>query len=401
MDGQRWFRCRWWSADSPLPPRHHRCRCLTRGRPHPLPWTSIWRHHRHLHPLQRQLLVAHHLRWHQWSSEPSLPVVGSPLASSMLHVDASSSLATAQIGWPHLPPPMGGPNGPLSGQWRLPPRWPFGGRGGGEARARTVVAVWRILRLAAQTGVAGSGSARHAPVRAHSARSWPGRGPCMDGRNAASRPCSAPGKRPRRVWPSAGDGTDRRCVATVAWSRSSRPHPPPARLGRVAPLARTPLRPSALAHPRRCPLVAGTASIATPRGQARLDVAAPSRSTVDLADASLDAASHRARRGMSRGRKPALPGGRIWRRSPTTGSQDAWTGRHGGSTRGRRSARLGRPARARHGPWQRAVGPPHGDRARGRLVTPARARAAQATAAWRLVTAAADRLGRLGFLLKP
>jgi hypothetical protein len=34
MDGQRWFRCRWWSVDSPLHPRRHRRRCLTRDRLH-------------------------------------------------------------------------------------------------------------------------------------------------------------------------------------------------------------------------------------------------------------------------------------------------------------------------------------------------------------------------------
>jgi hypothetical protein len=132
MDGQRWFRCRWWSVGSPLHPRRHRHRCLMRGHLHPPPWMWIWRHHRHHRPLRRQLLVVHQLRRRQWSSEPSLPVVGSPLASSMLHVDALSSLAIAQMGWPRLPPPTGGPNGPRSGRHvgRL------GGRG------------WRVARQA-------------------------------------------------------------------------------------------------------------------------------------------------------------------------------------------------------------------------------------------------------------
>jgi hypothetical protein len=103
-----------------------------RGHLHPPPWMWIWRHHRHHCPLRRQLLVVHQLRRRQWSSEPSLPVVGSLLAPSMLHVDALSSLAIAQMGWPRLPPPTGGPNGPRSGRHvgRL------GGRG------------WRVARQA-------------------------------------------------------------------------------------------------------------------------------------------------------------------------------------------------------------------------------------------------------------
>jgi hypothetical protein len=188
MDGQRWFRCRWWSVDSPLHPRRHRLRCLTRDRLQRPPWTSTWRHHHRLRPLQRQLLAVRHLHQCLWSSVPSLHVVDNPLAPSMLHADVSSSLTTAQIGWPYLPPPMGGPNSPLSGRWRLPPRRPIGGRGGGVAWIRTAVTVWRILRLVARTGVTGLGSARHAPVRAHWARSLPGRGPCLDGRSAASWP---------------------------------------------------------------------------------------------------------------------------------------------------------------------------------------------------------------------
>jgi hypothetical protein len=131
MDGQRWFRCQWWSVDSPLHPRRHRRRCLTRDRPHRPPWMSIWRHHHRLRPLQRQLLVVRHLHQCLWSSGPLLPVVGSPRVPSMLRADASSSLATAQTGWPHLHPPIGGPNGPRSGLWRLPPHRPVGGRGWG------------------------------------------------------------------------------------------------------------------------------------------------------------------------------------------------------------------------------------------------------------------------------
>jgi hypothetical protein len=126
--GQRWFRCRWWSVDSPLHPRRHRCRWLTWDRLHPLLWTSIWRHHRRLHPLQRQLLAVLHLHRRPWSSGPSLPVVDSLLALLMPREAASFSLAIAPMEWPRLPPPTGGPNGPRFGR-RV-------GRTGGGSRER-------------------------------------------------------------------------------------------------------------------------------------------------------------------------------------------------------------------------------------------------------------------------
>jgi hypothetical protein len=131
MDGQRWFRCQWWSVDSPLHPHRHRCRWSTWDRLHPLLWTSIWRHHRRLHPLQRQLLVVLHLHRRPWSSGPLLPVVVSLHALLMPRAAASSSPAITQMGWPHLPPPIGGPNGPRSGRHvgRL-------GGGGGERRGK-------------------------------------------------------------------------------------------------------------------------------------------------------------------------------------------------------------------------------------------------------------------------
>jgi hypothetical protein len=118
-------------VDSPLHPRRHRCRWLTWDRLHPLLWTSIWRHHRRLRPLQRQLLVVRHLHRRPWSSGPSLPVVGSLLALLMPREAASSSPAITQVGWPHLPPPIGGPNGPRPGRHvgRL-------GGGGGERRGK-------------------------------------------------------------------------------------------------------------------------------------------------------------------------------------------------------------------------------------------------------------------------
>jgi hypothetical protein len=80
---------------------------------------------------------------HRSPSPPALVVVGTiaarhehppqALTPSTLHKDASSSLATAQTRWPHLPPPMGGPNGPRSGPWRLLPRWPLGEGGWGSS----------------------------------------------------------------------------------------------------------------------------------------------------------------------------------------------------------------------------------------------------------------------------
>jgi hypothetical protein len=168
MDGQRWFRCRWWSVDSPLHPHRHRRRWLTRDRPHRPPWMSIWRHHHRIRPLQRQLLVVRHLHQCLRSSGPLLPVVDSPRVPSMLHVDASSSLAIAQMGWPHLPPPTGGPNGPRSGRrvGRL-------GGGGGEQRGKP-----RRGRCTAQR--------RGKPRHGHALRSRPALGAAPKGTGAAA-----------------------------------------------------------------------------------------------------------------------------------------------------------------------------------------------------------------------
>jgi hypothetical protein len=51
------------------------------------------------------------------------------------------------MGWPHIPPPMGGPNGPRSGWWRLPPRWPIGGTGWGCDVVGTMRVPWSRARL--------------------------------------------------------------------------------------------------------------------------------------------------------------------------------------------------------------------------------------------------------------
>jgi hypothetical protein len=194
MDGQRWFRCRWWSVDSPLHPHRHRCRWLTWDRPHPLLWTSIWRHHHRLHPLQRQLLVVRHLHGCPWSSGPSLPVVDSLLALSMPREAASSSPAITQMGWPHLPPPIGGPNGPRSGRHAgclgggggarrgMPRRGrsaraPAAGTSGRSARAPAAGTRGRSALARHQRGLRAStrfGMARAASSQAAAAACWPG-----------------------------------------------------------------------------------------------------------------------------------------------------------------------------------------------------------------------------------
>jgi hypothetical protein len=189
MDGQRWFRCRWCSVDSPLHPRRHRRRCLTRDRLHRPPWMSIWRHHHRLRPLQRQLLVVRHLHQCLWSSGPLLPIVGSPRVPSMLHVDALSSLAIAQMVWPRLPPPTGGPNGPRSGRrvGRL-------GGGGGERRDKPR----RVRDLRGTTGV---GARRGPPRRGRSARAPPTARGVAHRRRSARLPWRA---RPQALAPAAG-----------------------------------------------------------------------------------------------------------------------------------------------------------------------------------------------------
>jgi hypothetical protein len=72
--------------------------------------------------------------------------VGSLLALLMPREAASSSPAITQVGWPHLPPPIDGPNGPRSGRrvGRL-------GGGGGERRG---------MRLRARRGPPGVGARR-------------------------------------------------------------------------------------------------------------------------------------------------------------------------------------------------------------------------------------------------
>jgi hypothetical protein len=179
MDGQRWFRCRWWSVDSPLHPHRHRRRCLMRDRLHRPQWMSTWQHHHRLRPLQRQLLVVRHLHQCLWSSVRSLHVVDNPLASSMLHADASSSLAIAQIGWPHLPPPMEGPNGPRSD--RHDGR--FGGRGWG--RGSTTARAVESAQRGADTRRGAVGRRQISKARGRAWRGGPGQ---RDGMAPSTRP---------------------------------------------------------------------------------------------------------------------------------------------------------------------------------------------------------------------
>jgi hypothetical protein len=128
----------WLNAVSPSRTCHHHCRWETQSRRQTHRWTLIWRHHRLLHPLQRQFDVVHQLRRRRWPLGPSLPVVDSLIAPSTHRADASSSPPTAPMGWPQPPPPTGGPNGPRSGPWRLPPRRPVGRGESDMARERAL-----------------------------------------------------------------------------------------------------------------------------------------------------------------------------------------------------------------------------------------------------------------------
>jgi hypothetical protein len=108
-----------------------------------------------------------------------------------------------------------------------------------------------------------------------------------------------------------------------------------------------------------------------------------------LEDASLAVTSHRARRDMSRGRKPALPGGRIWRRSPTarshgparlcsTHTPGAWRGSADPPGKGEARRRRGshRAQATRDSAWERPArgggggGPPRPTRGGGFLLEP-------------------------------
>jgi hypothetical protein len=210
MDGQRWFRCRWWSVDSPLHPRRHRRRCLPQDRLHRPPWMSIWRHHHRLRPLQRQLLVIRHLHQCLWSSRPLLPVVDSPREPSMLHVDALSSLAIAQMEWPRLPPPTGGTNGPRFGR-----RVGRSGGGGGERRGKPRHGHALRSRAGARRGLLQRRGRGSRPRQGRSARAP---------RGCSARPppeARAREQAPARALGAAPEGARR----GPPRGRSARPHP--------------------------------------------------------------------------------------------------------------------------------------------------------------------------------
>jgi hypothetical protein len=136
----------------------------------------------------------------------------------------------------------------------------------------------------------------------------------------------------RRVRPSAGDGTGRRCVAAVAWP--SRPHPPPARMGRAAPLARAPWRLSALARTgttatRALFLQGAAGSMVEPRARRkgawrRLELAAPFWRLLLEGALHPGARDSMARRGaQARRRLGALP---PWRRPGSPGGGGGYRG---------------------------------------------------------------------------
>jgi hypothetical protein len=225
---------------SPLgkPQRFHRCRWLTWDRLHPLLWTSIWRHRRRLHPLQRQLLAVLHLHRRPWSSGPSLPVEDSLLALLMPREAASSSPAITQMGWPHLPPPIGGPNGPRSGRH-------VGHMGGGDGVRRGKPWCGRALQWHGRRSAHQSQcSARHLAGRpgAHALALGAGTAPDLAPGQAAGR---------ARAWrgPTAALGVASTAAGLAAgsWERSVRL--PTRRPARPPPGARA-RRPGAV-HTRR------------------------------------------------------------------------------------------------------------------------------------------------------
>jgi hypothetical protein len=173
----------------------------------------------------------------------------------MLHVDASSSPAIAQMGWPHLPPPMGGPNGSRPGRHvgRL-------GGGGGERRGKPRRGRALRSRAGARSGKPGTArpilNVARPDAGARSAHQRPEHGAWA--RQAICR--LRPGAQARRPKPGArrGPRMARRCLrrgprrlgahgspAWVLWQRCPRcGHP----VARRAPIG---ARRSACPHRRR------------------------------------------------------------------------------------------------------------------------------------------------------
>jgi hypothetical protein len=157
---------------------------------------------------------------------------------------ASSSPATAQMGWHHLPPPIGGPNGPLPGPWRLPLRRPVWGRGGGAGRS-SAAGAWRAgttARLPPGAGAADDGVEAGRPTTARS------RTPA----SATSARSNRGGRAPRRTrLPHAGAGASGPRLDGAAPSRRGHGWPPARIRQRRAPVRAWPASASALAEASR------------------------------------------------------------------------------------------------------------------------------------------------------
>jgi hypothetical protein len=248
-------------VDSPLHPRRHRRRCLTRDRPHRPPWMSIWWHHHRLRPLQRQLLAVLHLHRRPWLSGPSLPVVGSLLALLMPREAASSSPAITQVGWPHLPPPIGGPNGPRSGR-RV-------GRLGGMGSGAACLGACAICeaRPAWTLGAGPTRALRRSPREASAREHDPARA-----LSAATEGRATSGT--RRGPPAALDGLPRR-----AWRGTSGRGVAPRVAGGCALEAQASARPSPRGGARRgkprARTLAALGASPRPGPERRLELAAP------------------------------------------------------------------------------------------------------------------------------
>jgi hypothetical protein len=162
-DGQRLYRCRWWSVASPLRPRHHRCRWVT--------WSRRLRGRRSSGTTASSTHCSG-----SWSSFPNSADVGGRRDHRCLSWTASSrSRRSARPHHLHRPPPKwGGPIfllqweglmalGPAGGGCRHDGR--LGGWGGGAASAGTMRVPWPWARLGRPQRESAMGSAWLAPRR--------------------------------------------------------------------------------------------------------------------------------------------------------------------------------------------------------------------------------------------
>jgi hypothetical protein len=161
----------------------------------------------------------------------------------------------------------------------------------------------------ARTGVDGSGSAGHAPPRAHSARSWSRRDPARTGRTPRSGRA-----RPLAKGRDVSGRAQAAAPASDAWP--SRPHPPPARTGRAAPLARAPWRRSTRGSEQRPARGARRAlsSIAARRPWRPGGPPARARAALGLGTAPVGARHERAQE--ERRARPPPAGAGVWHERP-------------------------------------------------------------------------------------